>query len=90
MRTTLNIDDALLKRAMEVTGIQEKTSLVQAALKALIASEQRTPFSRGFIRFENEVLNHDPAAGREMGRAMHSGRPQGTKRPPAATLGRVA
>lgn len=39
MRTTLNIDDELLKRAMELTGIKEKTALVHAALKDLVARE---------------------------------------------------
>jgi len=37
MRTTLNIDDATLKRAAELTGIKEKTSLVKLGLEALIA-----------------------------------------------------
>jgi len=32
MRTTLNIDDALLAEAARMTGIQEKTSLVRAGL----------------------------------------------------------
>jgi Arc/MetJ family transcription regulator len=39
MRTTLIIDDDLLQRAREITGIQEKTALVHAGLKALIARE---------------------------------------------------
>jgi Arc/MetJ family transcription regulator len=39
MGTTLNIDDDLLKRASELSGITEKTSLVKAGLKALIAIE---------------------------------------------------
>jgi Arc/MetJ family transcription regulator len=39
MRTTLIIDDALLDRARELTGIQEKTALVRAGLEALIARE---------------------------------------------------
>jgi Arc/MetJ family transcription regulator len=39
MRTTLNIDDKLLERARLLTGIQEKTALVQAGLEALIARE---------------------------------------------------
>jgi Arc/MetJ family transcription regulator len=39
MRTTLNIDDQLLERAREATGIQEKTALVRAGLEALIARE---------------------------------------------------
>jgi hypothetical protein len=39
MRTTLNIGEDLLKRASELSGITEKTSLVKAGLKALIAIE---------------------------------------------------
>ena len=39
MRTTLNIDDALLEKAAKLTGIEEKTSLVHLGLKALISKE---------------------------------------------------
>ena len=39
MRTTLIIDEKLLDRARELTGIQEKTALVKAGLEALIARE---------------------------------------------------
>jgi len=39
MRTTLNISEALLRRATELTGISEKTSLVRMGLEALIARE---------------------------------------------------
>lgn len=39
MRTTLNIDDALLERARKLTGIQEKTALIHAAIEAMIALE---------------------------------------------------
>ncbi len=37
VRTTLNIDDDLLRQAAELTGIEEKTSLVRLGLEALIA-----------------------------------------------------
>ena len=39
MRTTLNLDDELLRRAREYTGIQEKTALIHAAMRQLIARE---------------------------------------------------
>jgi Arc/MetJ family transcription regulator len=39
MRTTLNIDDALLNRARELSGLREKTAVVRAGLEALIARE---------------------------------------------------
>ena len=39
MRTTLIINDELVERARELTGIDEKTALVRAGLEALIARE---------------------------------------------------
>jgi hypothetical protein len=39
MRTALIIDDNLLQRTREITGIEETTALVQAGLEALIARE---------------------------------------------------
>ena len=39
MKTTLNIDDALLKKAAKLTGVTEKTALVRLGLMALIAKE---------------------------------------------------
>ena len=39
MRTTLNIDDDLLREASRLTGLQEKTALVRRGLEALIARE---------------------------------------------------
>ncbi|MDB5049018.1 MAG: hypothetical protein JWO30_2089 [Fibrobacteres bacterium] len=41
MRTTLNIDDEILKEASELTGITEKTSLVRMGLETLISQENR-------------------------------------------------
>ncbi len=39
MRTTLIIEDELMNRAKELTGIEEKTALVRAGLNALITRE---------------------------------------------------
>ncbi len=39
MRTTLIIEEELLNRAKELTGIEEKTALVRAGLNALIVRE---------------------------------------------------
>jgi Arc/MetJ family transcription regulator len=39
MRTTLNIDQAVLKKAAKLAGVQEKTALVRMGLEALIALE---------------------------------------------------
>jgi Arc/MetJ family transcription regulator len=40
MRTTLNVDDALLAEARRLTGLREKTAIVRAGLEALIARER--------------------------------------------------
>ncbi len=39
MKTTLNINDALLEKASQLTGIKEKTALVRRGLESLIAVE---------------------------------------------------
>lgn len=39
MRTTLIIDEAILKRASRLTGVTEKTRLVHMGLEALIVRE---------------------------------------------------
>lgn len=39
MRTTLNIDDKILNKAAQLTGIKEKTALVRLGLEALISNE---------------------------------------------------
>ena len=46
MRTTLNIDDSLLKRAGQLTGISEKTALIRLGLEALIALESARRLAR--------------------------------------------
>lgn len=39
MRTTLNIDNALITEATRLTGVKEKTSLVRMGLETLIQHE---------------------------------------------------
>jgi len=46
MRTTININDEILKRASELTGIKEKTQLVRLGLEALIALESSRRLAR--------------------------------------------
>lgn len=46
MRTTLNIDDSLLRRAAKLTGITEKTALVRLGLETLIARESARRLAR--------------------------------------------
>jgi Arc/MetJ family transcription regulator len=37
MRTTINLDKELLKRAQELTGIKERTALIHEGLRSLIS-----------------------------------------------------
>jgi Arc/MetJ family transcription regulator len=46
MRTTLNIEDKLIDKASQLTGIKEKTSLVRLGLQALIARESSKRLAR--------------------------------------------
>jgi len=46
MRTTLNIEDDLIKKASKLTGIKEKTSLVRRGLESLIAIESGKRLAR--------------------------------------------
>ncbi len=39
MKTTMILDDSLIKRALALTGMKEKTAVVHAGLEALIARE---------------------------------------------------
>lgn len=39
MRTTMNLDDELIARAQELTGVKERNTLVRMALESLIARE---------------------------------------------------
>ncbi len=46
MRTTLNIDDAVLEKAARLTGVREKTALVRMGLQSLIARESARRLAR--------------------------------------------
>ena len=46
MRTTLILRDDLVKHAMRLTNIEEKTALVHAGLEALIAAESARRLAR--------------------------------------------
>jgi len=46
MKTTMILDDVLLERALELTGLTEKTAAVHAGLEALIARESARRLSK--------------------------------------------
>jgi Arc/MetJ family transcription regulator len=46
MRTTINLDDELLERARELTGLKERTELIHEGLRALVARESARRLAR--------------------------------------------
>ncbi len=46
MRTTITLDDDLLEKAEEYTGLSEKTAIVRVALRALIEREASRRLAR--------------------------------------------
>ncbi len=46
MRTTINLDEALLEEARRVTGVTERSALIREGLKALIERESARRLSR--------------------------------------------
>ena len=46
MRTTINLDDALLEQARRLTGVEERTALIHEGLRALIARESARRLAR--------------------------------------------
>lgn len=71
MRTTLDIDDEILKTASELTGVKKKTALVRLGLQALIAKESGKRLAnlggtekglRGFPEEGWPGIRYDPTA----------------------------
>lgn len=46
MRTTINLNDELLKHAQQISGISERTSLIHEGLQALIERESARRLAR--------------------------------------------
>lgn len=46
MRTTINLDDALLERAQSLSGVTERSALLREALSALIQRESARRLAR--------------------------------------------
>lgn len=46
MRTTVNLDDALLEKAQRMTGLSERSALLREGLRALIERESARRLAR--------------------------------------------
>ena len=51
MRTNIEIDDQLMARAMELTGLRTKRAVVDAALRALIDRITRRQLKEAFGKY---------------------------------------
>jgi Arc/MetJ family transcription regulator len=54
MRTNIEIDDQLMDRAMELTGLRTKRAVVDAALKALVDRHSRRQLKEAFGKYRWE------------------------------------
>ena len=56
MRTTIDIDESLLRKAMRLSGVRTKKGVVEAALRLLIEVHGQTIIRRlrGTVRWEGE------------------------------------
>jgi Arc/MetJ family transcription regulator len=64
MRTNIEIDDALMDRAMKLTGTRTKRETVERALKLLIQLNEQTRIrsARGKLRWRRDPdATHDDA-----------------------------
>jgi len=64
-RTTLNLDDELLRVARQYTGIQEKTALIHEALRELVSREA----ARRLSALGGTMPNFDAGRRRKSGKA---------------------
>ncbi|HSS68391.1 MAG TPA: type II toxin-antitoxin system VapB family antitoxin [Nocardioidaceae bacterium] len=57
MRTNIDIDDDLMREALEVTGLPTKRSVVEEALRRLIAlqRQQNVRRLRGRLRWDGDL-----------------------------------
>ena len=56
MRTTLNLSDELITRAIRETGVTEKTKLIHMALEELVAKKGRERLTRFFGADKNASI----------------------------------
>ena len=59
MRTTIDIDETLIKEAGKLTGIKKKTHLLEEALRVIIQAKKREKIIEKFgkLKFDSKVLN---------------------------------
>ena len=63
MRTTVNLDDALLERAQRLSGLAERSAVLREALTALIQRESAQRLSRlGGSEKQLKTINRRRAA----------------------------
>ena len=58
MRTTVDLDDHLVKEALKVTGISKKTKLLEEALREIIRKKKREKIIKKFgqLKFDPKVV----------------------------------
>jgi Arc/MetJ family transcription regulator len=69
MRTTIDIDESLLRKTMSLSGIRTKKGVVEAALRLLIEVHGQTSIRRlrGTVRWEGEETGKGTTSSRAEG-----------------------
>jgi Arc/MetJ family transcription regulator len=66
MRTSIDIDDALIERAMRLTGLRTKRAMIERALAKLVDWRAREAMAEAFGRYptdlDPEELDEAPAS----------------------------
>ena len=69
MRTNVDLDDDLVKKAQQLTGIQTKKAVIQAALQALIRLHEQSQVRalRGKLTWEGDLSNQRQGRSHDIG-----------------------
>ncbi|MGP8143321.1 MAG: type II toxin-antitoxin system VapB family antitoxin [Terriglobales bacterium] len=65
MRTTIDIDDALMSKAMRLSGLTTKKAVVEAALRLLIQTHSQVGIRRLRDKVKREGNPDEPRRGRD-------------------------
>ncbi len=59
MRTTIDLDDDLVKQAMDLLGVKTKRAAIQRSLQEMIRRERRTRLKGRFGRLDLQLTLND-------------------------------
>jgi Arc/MetJ family transcription regulator len=84
VRTSIVIDDGLIRSAMRATGLKTKKAVVEEGLKLLVRLKQQQAIRRwrGKLRWEGDLDAMQTDVGRPLSRSCRALRPTRRRPPP--------